>query len=259
MFRRLPQQGGDPRQTAEIVNRILDGKINSTGLITLATGGATTTTLYDERISEDSLILFAPYSAAAATDGVPYGAFQDDTDQSATTTASAYAMSFSTTDFSNGVSVASNTQLTVDSPGVYNLQFSAQFTNTDSQIQDIDVWFRKNGTDIPNSNSKFSINERHGSIDGNLIAALNFFVDLDSGDYVEIMWAVTNISVTLQHLPTQSTPTRPATPSIIATMQMVSESSTSDIYATNQASGQATVNHFGNSTAGKTYRYVVLG
>ena len=259
MFRRLPQQGGDPRQTAEIVNRILDGKINSVGLVTLATGGANTTTLYDERISEDSLILFAPYSAAAAADGVPYGAFQDDTDQSATTTASAYAMSFSTTDFSNGVSVASNTQLTVDSPGVYNLQFSAQFTNTDSQIQDIDIWFRKNGTDIPNSNSKFSINERHGSIDGNLIAALNFFVDLDSGDYVEIMWAVTNISVTLQHLPTQSTPTRPATPSIIATMQMVSESSTSDIYATNQTSGQATVNHFGNSTAGKTYRYVVLG
>lgn len=259
MFRRLPQQGGDPRQTAEIVNRILDGKINSVGLITLDTGGATTTTLFDERISEDSLILFAPYSAAAATDGVPYGAFQDDTDQFATTTNAAYAMSFNTTDFSNGVEVVSSTQLTARSTGVYNLQFSAQFTNTDSQIQDIDIWFRKNGTDIANSNSKFSIAERHGSIDGNLIAALNFFVDLAADDYVEIMWAVTNISVSLQHLPTQSTPTRPATPSIIATMQMVSESSTSDIYTTNQIPGQATVNHFANSTANKTYKYVVLG
>lgn len=259
MFRRLPQQGGDPRQTAEIVNRILDGKINSVGLITLDTGGATTTTLFDERISEDSIILFAPYSAAAATDGVPYGAFQDDTDQSATTTVNAYAMSFNTTDFSNGVEVVSSTQLTARSTGVYNLQFSAQFTNTDSQIQDIDIWFRKNGTDIANSNSKFSIAERHGSIDGNLIAALNFFVDLAADDYIEIMWAVTNISVSLQHLPTQSTPTRPATPSIIATMQMVSESSTSDIYTTNQIPGQATVNHFANSTANKTYKYVVLG
>jgi len=259
MFRRLPQQGGDPRQTAEIVNRILDGKINSVGLITLNTGNATTTTLLDERISEDSIILFAPYSAAAFTDGVPYGAFQDDTDQSATTTVDAYAMSFSTTDFSNGVSVVSNSQITVSSPGVYNLQFSAQFTNSDSQIQDVDIWFRKNGTNIPNSNSKFSVNERHGSIDGNLIAALNFFVDLDSGDYVEIMWAVTSISVTLQHLPTQTSPDRPATPSIIATIQMVSESSTSDVYASNQTQGQCTVNHFANSTANKSYKYVILG
>ena len=46
MFRRLPQQGGTPRDVSEIVNRILDGKINSVGLITLDTGGATSTTLY---------------------------------------------------------------------------------------------------------------------------------------------------------------------------------------------------------------------
>jgi hypothetical protein len=259
MFRRLPQQGGTPRDVSEIVNRILDGKINSVGLITLDTGGATSTTLYDERISDDSIILFAPYSAAASADGVPYGAFQDDTDQSATTTTAAYAMSFSTTDFSNGVSVVSNSQITVTSPGVYNLQFSAQFANADSQIQDVDVWFRKNGSDIANSNSRFSINERHGSVDGHVIAALNFFVDLDAGDYVQIMWATTNTAVKLEHLPTASTPTRPATPSVIATIMMVSESSTSDVYASNQTQGQATVNHFANSTADKTYRYVVLG
>lgn len=259
MFRRLPQQGGSPRDVADIVNKILDGKINSVGLITLNTGGATSTTLYDERISPDSIILFAPYSAAAGSDGVPYGAFQDDTDQVATTTSAAYAMSFSTTDFSNGVAVVSGSQITVDSAGIYNLQFSAQITNSDNQIQDIDIWFRKNGTNIANSNSKFSVVERHGSVDGNLITALNFFVDLDAGDYVQIMWAVTNISVTLQHLPTQSNPTRPATPSVIATIQMVSESSTSDIWASNQIQGEATVNHFGNTTADKTYKYVVLG
>lgn len=259
MFRRLPQQGGNPRETAEVVNRILDGKINSVGLVTLATGNATTTTLYDARISSDSLILFAPYSAAAAVDGVPYGAFQDDTDQSATTTTAAYAMSFNTTDFSNGVEVVSGTRMTVRSEGIYNLQFSAQFTNSDSQIQDVDVWFKKNGTNIPKSNSKFSVAERHGSIDGNLIAALNFFVDLNAGDYVEIMWAVTNISIKLEQIGTQTSPDRPSTPSVIATMQMVSESSTSDIWTSDQISGQATINHFGNSVADKTYRYVVLG
>ena len=259
MFRRLPQQGGSPRDVSEIVNRILDGKINSVGLITLDTGGATTTTLLDERISEDSIILFAPYSASAFTDGVPYGAFQDDTDQSATTTTAAYPMSFSTTDFSNGVSVASGSQITVTSSGIYNLQFSAQVTNSNNQIEDIDIWFRKNGTNIAASNSRFSVNERHGSVDGHLIAALNFFVDLESGDYVEIMWSTTNIAVRLEHLPTQTTPDRPATPSVIATIQMVSESSTSDVYASNQTQGQCTVNHFANSTANKSYKYVILG
>jgi hypothetical protein len=92
-----------------------------------------------------------------------------------------------------------------------------------------------------------------------LIAALNFYIDLVANDYVEIMWATTDISVTLEQLPTQTSPTRPATPSVIATINMVSESSTSDVYTSNQTQGQATVNHFANSTADKTYRYVVLG
>jgi hypothetical protein len=92
-----------------------------------------------------------------------------------------------------------------------------------------------------------------------LIAALNFYVDLVANDYVEIMWATTNILVSLEQLPTQTSPTRPATPSVIATMMMVSESSTSDVYASNQTQGQCTVNHFSNSTADKTYRYVILG
>jgi hypothetical protein len=259
MFRRLPQQGGTPRDVSEIVNRILDGKINSVGLITLDTGGATSTTLFDERISDDSIILFAPYSAAASTDGVPYGAFHDNNDQSATTTVDAYAMSFDTTDFNNGVSVASGSQITVTSSGIYNLQFSAQVTNSNNQIQDIDIWFRKNGTNIAASNSRFSVNERHGVVDGHLIATLNFFVDLDAGDYVQIMWSVTNTDIRLEATGTQSNPTRPTTPSVIATMQMVSESSTSDVYASSQTQGQATVNHFANSTADKTYRYVILG
>lgn len=259
MFRRLPQQGGTPRDVSEIVNRILDGKINSVGLITLATGNATSTTLFDERISEDSIILFAPYSAAAAADDIPYGAFQDSTDQSATTTVDAYAMKFGTTDFSNGVTVSNNSRINVKSPGIYNLQFSAQFVNANSQIEDIDIWFRKNGTNIANSNSRYSVPNKHGSINGHLIAALNFYVDLVANDYVEIMWATTNISVTLEQLPTQTSPTRPATPSVIATMTMVSESSTSDVYASNQTQGQCTVNHFSNSTADKTYRYVILG
>ena len=86
MFRTLPPFGGDQRETAEIVRGIMDGKTNNTGTLTLATGGATTTTLNDRRIGGDSVILFVPDSAAAFADSIPYGAFQDGTDQTAAST-----------------------------------------------------------------------------------------------------------------------------------------------------------------------------
>ena len=259
MFRRLPQQGGNPRETAEVVNRILDGKINSVGLLTLATGNATTTTLYDARISPDSIILFVPYSAAAIADAVPYGAFQDTTDQTAASTTAAYAITLNTTDYAVGFAIVSSSQITVRSAGVYNIQFSIQFANSNVAIQDVDVWFRKNGTDVAGSNSKFSVPNSHGGTDGHLIAALNFYIQLAAGDYVQLMWSTTSTDVILEQIPTQTSPTRPSTPSVIVTINKVDESSSSDIYASNQLFGSCTVNHFANSTSDKTYRYVVLG
>jgi len=68
MFRSLPAFGGDQRQVAEIVRGVMDGKTNNTGSITLAVGGATTTTLSDRRIGADSVIMFVPASAAANAD-----------------------------------------------------------------------------------------------------------------------------------------------------------------------------------------------
>lgn len=155
----------------------------------------------------------------------PYGAFSDLTDQTAASTTAAYAVTYNTTDLSNGVTVpgANPSRLTVAHSGVYNIQFSLQFTNSDSVIQEADVWFRKNGTtDIANSNSTFSIPEHHGSTDGHLIAALNFFVELATDDYVELMWHVTHTGVSIQHIPAGTSPTRPATPSAIVTVAFVS-------------------------------------
>lgn len=259
MFLRLPPSGGSPRQISEVVNRVLDGKINSVGNLTLNTGNATTTTLYDARISEDSLILFMPASAAAIADAVPYGAFQDSTDQSVASTTTAYAIGLNTTDYAYGVALQSGSQVVVRSAGIYNVQFSIQFSNTDTQIQDVDVWFRKNGTDVSASNSRFSIPNSHGGVAGNLIAALNFYIQLAAGDYIQLMWASTSTLVTIEQIPAQTSPTRPSTPSVILTINKVDESSSSDIYASNQTQGQCTVNHFANNTANKTYRYVVLG
>lgn len=153
----------------------------------------------------------------------PHGAFHDETDQVAANTTTAYAVMFSNTDISNGVTLASGSRFTVAVDGVWNLQFSLQLKNVSNDGQDFDIWFRKNGTNIANSNSRFHIPARKSSGDpSHLIAALNFFVEMVAGDYVEIVGCVTSTDVSLEHFAAGTSPTRPAIPSAIATMTFVS-------------------------------------
>ncbi len=78
---------------------------------------------------------------------LPYGAFQDSTDQTAANTTTAYAITFDTTDYANGITLSNTSRLNVSQGGLYNVQFSIQFKNTTNDTQDAEVWFRKNGTD----------------------------------------------------------------------------------------------------------------
>jgi hypothetical protein len=153
----------------------------------------------------------------------PHGAFQDSTNQTAASTTVAYPVTFNTTDFSNGVSMASGSRITVADSGIWNLQFSIQLKNTTSSGQDVDIWFRKNGTDIPNSNSRFHPPARKGAGDpSHIIAALNFFVEMNESDYIQIIWRTENTGVSIEAFGTSTSPTRPAVPSVIATMTFVS-------------------------------------
>jgi hypothetical protein len=260
MFRTLPPFGGDQRQTAEIVRGIMDGKTNNPGTLTLATGGATTTTLNDRRIGGDSVILFVPDSAAAFADSIPYGAFQDGTDQTVANTTTAYPITFDTTDFSNGVTLSNSSRLNVKNAGLYNIQFSIQLKNTTNDSQDADIWFRKNGTDIAASNSRFGLAQRKAAGDPyHLIGSMNFYVNLAANDYIQLVWRASDTGVIIEHYVAGTSPTRPSTPSVIATVNLVAPNSLTNIYASSQGQGTATITHFANSTADKKYKYVVIG
>ena len=153
----------------------------------------------------------------------PYGAFQDSTDQVAASTTVAYPVTFNTTDFSNGVTIVSNSRITVAEAGIWNLQFSIQFTNTTNASQDVDVWFRVNGTNIANSNSRYGLAPRKGVGDPfHIVMALNYFASLNATDYIEIMWRTTDTGVSIEQYAAGTSPTRPAIPSAIATMSFVS-------------------------------------
>lgn len=259
MFRRLPPAGGDQRAVAEIVNNIMDGKTNNTGTVTLATGNATTTTLSDPRISRDSMILLVPKSAAAFADTAPYGAFQSLADQTIASTTTAYAMTLDTTDYTNGVYLSNSSRMNVRNAGIYNLQWSGQFENTDTADHDVYIWLRKNGTDVVASSGLISVPGRHGSINGHTIGGWNFFLELAANDYIELYWSADGTTVSLQFYATGSSPTKPSTASLITTVQYVAPNSLDNVYVSAQTNGSATLTHFANSTASKTYGYVIVG
>ena len=163
----------------------------------------------------------------------PYGAFQDTTDQTATAN-TATVMTFNTTDFANGVSVVTSggkaSRLTVAQAGIYNLQFSVQLDNTDTQEHDVSIWLRQDasgaGTDIAGSTGLVGVPSSHGGLSGHAIVGWNYFITLDANDFVEIWWSTPSTQVTIQAYAAGTSPTRPSTASVVATMSFVSNLST---------------------------------
>ena len=259
MYRKLNPSGSEPREISEVVNNLVEGKSNNTGEITLATGNVTTTTIFDERIGFNSIILLTPISAAAGSDAVPYGAFQDTTDQTIASTTTAYAITLNTTDYSNGVYLSNSSRMNVRNAGVYNLQWSGQFQNTDVIAHNANVWLRKNGTDVLGSAGLVAIPSSHGGIDGHTIVAWNYFIELVANDYLELYWQADDTAVSLQHYAAGTSPTRPTTASVITTLSYVSPSASTNVYVSARTKGSATLKHFANNTADKTYGYIIVG
>lgn len=149
------------------------------------------------------------------------GCFQDTTTQTAASANTAYALSCNTTDFARNVAVINGTRFTVNTAGRYNIAFSAQFENSDTQAHDVDIWFAVSGTNVAGSNSQITIPSKHGTVNGHFIAAWNIFLDMVQNDYVEIMWSTTSTTVSIPTIPPQTSPTRPETPSVIVTINQV--------------------------------------
>ena len=122
----------------------------------------------------------------------------------------------------SGISIASNTTITFAYAGVYSITFSIQFTNSDNSIHDINVWLRRNGTNVVASDSRFSITSRHGGIDGNVIGTVNFVLKLAAADYLELIWATSNAATYIHAEAAQTSPfAHPSIPGVICTIVQV--------------------------------------
>lgn len=150
-----------------------------------------------------------------------HGSFYSLTDQSAVAD-TATPVTVEHTAFAQEISVVDDSKFTINKPGVYNLQFSLQLANTDTQIHTASFWIRLNGSDYPSSNTEIDVPSSHGGNSGKIVAAWNIMgVATTAGDYVQLMWSTNDAQVTIEHIPAQTGPTRPATPSAIITLQQV--------------------------------------
>ena len=175
------------------------GKLSDFGFINEGSGGGGNT--------------FAPY----------YGSFYDTTTQTCTS-GSIKAMKLNTTDATStsGFVIQNNTlgeptRIKASFQGVYSLEFSAQlFRITAGGTKQCTIWIRKNEVDVPTTATLITI---QASIDY-FVASWNFFINLNAGQYVEIMWTQ-NDSITIEYVAEDLVTPHPATPSVIATIQKI--------------------------------------
>lgn len=139
-----------------------------------------------------------------------YGVFYDTTSQTAAAINTAYAMTFNTTDLSVGVTIGTPTsRIYVDRSNVYNIQFSAQLDKASANKGQLYIWFRKNGIDIPYSATDVALAGSNAAT----VAAWNYVLPLNEGDYIELMWSVDDTGCFIKAV-TATAPV-PGIPSII--------------------------------------------
>lgn len=148
-----------------------------------------------------------------------YGQFSDTTTQSGSVN-TAYKTKLNTTDFAHNVLIESGSRIKVLNTGIYNLQFSSQLSNTANTNITFDIWLAYTGSNVSNSNTRIDCNKSAGQV-GRSVAAWNFMLPIQANDYVELMWSCNASTGELFSMGTQTTPDRPAVPSVIATLTQI--------------------------------------
>lgn len=106
--------------------------------------------------------------------------------------------------------------------GIYNIQFSIQMLTFDNTIDNVTIWFRLNGTDIPYSAGIATVPAIHGGSPGTAIISWNLVQPMNAGDYIQLLYASDTGNTVAATYPPGTAPVHPASPSIILTSTFVS-------------------------------------
>jgi hypothetical protein len=192
----------DLANTISVSGNVTGGNIVTAGVVS-ATGNITAGNL----VLTTGNIIYTPR----------YGSFYSNTTQTNPVANTAMAMTFNNTASANGVSVTSSSRLTVAKAGVYNIQFSAQFTKTDAGVDYMEVWLSKNGTSVPWTNTRLRLTGSNVYE----VASWNFVETLGAGEYVQLMWGSADLNAQIVAIPSANTTMGIDVPSVIVTVTPV--------------------------------------
>lgn len=212
------------KTTVQAVGNAVFNQISSSVILPSQTGSFTTTSSFNNFTSSvvttSSFNSFTQsYYNATGSFGVTsyYGSFYHTASLTNPVPLAENTMSFSTTDFSYGVSISGSfkDKIKIENTGIYNIQFSAQLDKTTSTNTTVYIWLNKNGTNIPDSNTGVTLGG--GSNDAS-VAAWNFFVSASAGDYYQLKWGADRDNARILYT---SASIGPNVPSVILTVNRI--------------------------------------
>lgn len=155
----------------------------------------------------------------------PHAMFLSNVDQPSAGITSENLLTYDTVALSNGIRVVDNSKIYVPCSGQYLVTFTLQMTNRSNTAAEFEIWAKDTGVNYPLSNTRFDIPARKSStIWSHAVPAITgiFTVTDPSVNYLEIAWWSDNVDVYLEHYAAGVSPTRPAIPSVILTINFLS-------------------------------------
>lgn len=135
------------------------------------------------------------------------------------------ALFMSETTSSNGVALdaTDKSKVVFETAGYYNIQFSLQLLSFDTAVDNVTIWFSKNGTNIDYSAGLGTIPARiSASKPATAIISWNIIIPVNAGDYIQIYFASDSGKTLAVTYPPGTSPAHPTSPSVILTATFTS-------------------------------------
>jgi hypothetical protein len=149
-----------------------------------------------------------------------YGNFIDTTDQPIISGSAAQVVAIGTTLEQRGVTITSGSRITFELAGTYSILGALQITNFGNTTTEVDVFLRKNGTDITNTNTRIDLEQRKSvGVPYHDHVSLEYQITVAANDYIELWWASQSTDVRLEAL--AATAVHPQAPSVLVNVAQV--------------------------------------
>lgn len=149
---------------------------------------------------------------------VPHGSFSSNVNQAVAAPGNAVAITYSDTEDTHHVTLSNSSRINIAEAGVYFISFSAVGISVNNGKK-LEIWMAINGVSLVRSNTitKFT------GANSERVVTVTYIVPFTAGQYFELKMCGDDAQVSLQATAIQLSPTRPACPSIIVTVNKISD------------------------------------